>query len=663
MFIKKFFSNKRFFSRSIFLFKHRNIMVPNFFRRNNKTSPFEFPKIQKYDFSMNNEYPITDENNIKDVYSVIPSINNYTNRTHTCGELRRHHVGKNVILYGWLEYKRLNKFIILRDSYGETQLIFSNEESNNDTLFEKVPYESILQVKGKVVPRPLSMINKNQKTGEIEVEVESYVLVNRANNNLPFYIREFQKAKESLRMQYRYLDIRFPEMQRNLRVRSKLLMRMREFLIHNHFVDVETPVLFKATPGGAQEFIVPTRFLGKFYSLTQSPQQFKQMLMAGALDRYFQIAKCYRDEGSRPDRQPEFTQLDIELSFTDVNGVIKLIEELLTYSLSGFCNNIPTEFPKIDYEEALENYGSDKPDITVDYKLQNCTDILKDNSKLNNTHDFGAYILIFNQNSSSKPYILPKQLVENNKRIASQFSEAKLIQSKIIRKEWPEKMSKLFTNYEAIRIIDKYNIDDNCIAFVTYGLKNEARTLLGKIRLEYINFLENELEIRNLRKKGFYFLWVLNFPLFELNKESGQLESVHHPFTAPHPEDIQFLKHNPLKVRGLAYDLILNGNEIGGGSIRIHDPMVQEEILDMLHIKRESLQHILEMLGSGCPPHGGIALGLDRFLSILLNTPSIRDVIAFPKTVEGRDPVSFAPSEVSDEILNMYHIRTNTKKL
>ncbi|XP_050307458.1 aspartate--tRNA ligase, mitochondrial [Anthonomus grandis grandis] len=589
------------------------------------------------------------------------TLNKYTYRTHTCGQLNLDNVGQKVLICGWLEYQRMNKFVVLRDSYGETQLIIPDKEAHIKELLKNIPYESIIQVKGTVRSRPKDMINTRQATGEIEVLVNSLEVLNKAQDNLPFNIREFQKAKEALRMQYRYLDIRFPQMQNNLRVRSKVLARMREFLIGNDFIDVETPTLFKATPGGAQEFIVPTRFPGKFYSLVQSPQQFKQMLMAGAVDRYFQIAKCYRDEGARPDRQPEFTQLDIELSFTSLEGVIQLIEELLGYALADLCNGIPKKFKRMSYHEAMESYGSDQPDITFDYKLENCINILESNRISQGYKDFGAYILVFDPKDACT---LPKSLKEKMVKVASQYPDAKLVQNKILKDQWPAKMQKLFSVEECRQILDKFSVDDGSVVFIAYGSKNDARSMLGKIRLEYVKFLEQTGNLK-IRKKGLHFLWIVDFPLFEISSETGDIQSAHHPFTSPHSDDLKLLQEDPLKVRALSYDLVLNGNEVGGGSIRIHDPVLQEQILDLLKIQKGHLQHILDMLASGCPPHGGIALGLDRLLAILLDMPSIRDVIAFPKTFEGKDPVSQAPAAVSEEVLKLYHVKSvlcDTKK-
>nr|CAI5866150.1 unnamed protein product [Callosobruchus analis] len=525
---------------------------------------------------------LIDENNSLDT-STTNRVNRYTIRSYTCGELSSKNIGESVLLCGWLEFQRMNRFVVLRDSYGETQLLVDDKDIETQKLLEKAPYESVLQVKGTVLARPKDMLNKKQTTGEIEVLIDKLKIVNKAKDNLPFNIREFQKAKEPLRMQYRYLDLRFPQMQHNLRVRSKFLMKMREFLVNNHFVDVETPTLFKATPGGAQEFVVPTRNPGLFFSLVQSPQQFKQMLMGGALDRYFQIARCYRDEGSRPDRQPEFTQLDIELSFTTVEGVLKLVEEMLGFAWPDHLPTIPMKFSRMAYEYCMENYGNDHPDTSFGFRLKNCTHIISNNKKLANEENFAAYYVLFPKEYAS----LNKQVKELITNLSKSYSKAKLVQSNISStREWTNKISKLLTSQVAAEFVIETKMQDDSVLFLAYGDKKQVLALLGKVRLEYVNFLEN-LGI-SIRQKGMHFTWIMDFPLFEISEETGALQSAHHPFTAPNPEDIQWLKSDPLKVRALAYDLVLNGNEIAGGSIRIHDPSLQESILEILNIDRST---------------------------------------------------------------------------
>ncbi|GJQ70074.1 hypothetical protein Trydic_g22550 [Trypoxylus dichotomus] len=574
--------------------------------------------------------------------------NMYTFRTHTCGELKQNNIGEKVILCGWLQYQRLKKFVVLRDGYGIIQVVVKENDLQLQNLIGSLPYETILKVEGVVVPRPEGMVNMEQQTGDIEVLIDKIDVLNKATEHLPFNLREFQKAKESLRMQYRYLDLRFPEMQFNLRTRSRMLMKMREFLINQAgFVDVETPTLFKATPGGAQEYIVPTRFPGQFFSLVQSPQQFKQMLMAGAIDRYFQIARCYRDEGSRPDRQPEFTQLDIEMSFTNTKKVKKLVEDLLRYCWPKFINPLPAIFKEMSYSDAMEKYGSDKPDTRFGFELQDITNIIK---PINTYANFYSTCIILKKHFNHSSSIMTKLST-----LSEDYPDVKFVQYNVENKEkWVKKVGRIFTDDTAQNLWNFCNLEDSCFVFLAFGPKIETLTLMGKIRVEYVNFLEQNGN--KIRSNDMDVLWITDFPLFEKDNATGTIQSVHHPFTSPHPEDLHLLQEFPLNVRSLAYDLVLNGNEIGGGSIRIHDPILQKKVLQLLNIDEMKLHHMLEMLSSGCPPHGGIALGIDRLIATILETPSIRDVIAFPKSVGGRDPISGAPSEITEKEKNIYHI-------
>uniref|UniRef100_A0A8C3L9X6 Aspartyl-tRNA synthetase 2, mitochondrial n=1 Tax=Chrysolophus pictus TaxID=9089 RepID=A0A8C3L9X6_CHRPC len=543
----------------------------------------------------------------------IPDVNSFAARTNTCGELRAAHIGQEVTLCGWIQYQRQGLFLVLRDFQGLTQIIIPQDEAHSHVrkLLSNAPVESVVRVTGIVSSRPPGQENLKMPTGDIEVKVETAEVLNFCKK-LPFEIKDFIKKSEALRMQYRYLDLRSSQLQHNLRLRSQVVMRMREYLCNHHgFVDVETPTLFKRTPGGAKEFLVPSREVGKFYSLPQSPQQFKQLLMIGGLDRYFQVARCYRDEGSRPDRQPEFTQIDIEMSFVDQAGIQRLIEGLLQYSWPEERGPITTPFPSMTYEEALADYGTDKPDTRFGMKIMDISDTLR-------RLDIG-----FVQNVLSYPHSTAKAICIPR--------GVRYLKNK---------------DLESLKAAAKSQFNQ-CSA-------------LGSLRLESADLLEAAgMVLRD--PAALHFLWVVDFPLFLPKEENpSELESAHHPFTAPHPSDTNLLYSDPTKVRSQHYDLVLNGSEIGGGSIRIHNAEQQRFVLEkVLKEDSEVLSHLLEALEFGAPPHGGIALGLDRLISLIVGSPSIRDVIAFPKSFRGRDLMGNAPDYVTPEELEPYHIHVS----
>lgn len=570
----------------------------------------------------------------------IPEFSSFVARTNTCGELRSSHLGQEVTLCGWIQYRRQNTFLVLRDCHGLVQILIPQDESAASVrrILCEAPVESVVRVSGTVISRPPGQENPKMPTGEIEIKVKTAELLN-ACKKLPFEIKDFVKKTEALRLQYRYLDLRSFQMQYNLRLRSQMVMKMREYLCNLHgFVDIETPTLFKRTPGGAKEFLVPSREPGKFYSLPQSPQQFKQLLMVGGLDRYFQVARCYRDEGSRPDRQPEFTQIDIEMSFVEQTGIQRLVEGLLQYSWPGDKDPLVTPFPSMTFAEALATYGTDKPDTRFGMKIVDVSDVFR------NTE------LRFLQDALAKPQGTVKAIcVHDGAEVLPIFLNAK--------KNWSSPFAKFIMEEERLELARSMEIQEEDIVLLTAGEHEKACSLLGKLRLECADLLEMRGAV--LRDPAvFSFLWVVDFPLFLAKEESPtELESAHHPFTAPNSSDIHLLYTEPEKVRGQHYDLVLNGNEIGGGSVRIHDAQLQRYILETL-LKEDVklLSHLLQALDYGAPPHGGIALGLDRLVCLVTGAPSIRDVIAFPKSYRGQDLMSNAPDSVSPEELKPYHI-------
>ncbi|XP_035683590.1 aspartate--tRNA ligase, mitochondrial-like [Branchiostoma floridae] len=593
-------------------------------------------------------------------------VSSYSLRSHTCGELRAVHAGEDVTLCGWVQFQRKQLFVTLRDSYGVIQLVLPQDKKHADMkqTLAHLPPESVVCVQGIVQLRPIGEANKAMSTGDVEVAVSKVEMVNKSKS-LPFQIRDFFQVNEHLRLKHRYLDLRGSQLQHNLRLRSQVIMKMREFLINVHgFVDVETPTLFRRTPGGAREFVVPSREKGKFFCLPQSPQQFKQLLMVGGVDRYFQIAKCYRDEDLRQDRQPEFTQVDIEMSFVDQRGVEQLIEELLQHAWPDGKGALTLPFPRMQYKDAMKKYGSDKPDTRFGMKLNDVSDImrssgvtvferlLKDNS--------GNTIQAINAKQAA-PHMKNKDIEKLQDLAKQMMSKGLSILQILPGGEMKGAMAKHISSPCRNALLQELQAEEGDMLLLAGGEHLKTCELLGRIRVECADILETQgVQLRD--PDVFNFLWITDFPLFVPKEDGSGLESAHHPFTAPHPDDLDLVYSHPHKVRSQHYDLVLNGNEIAGGSIRIHDAEVQRYILEEV-LKEDAavLHHLLEALQSGCPPHGGIAIGLDRLMAILCKADSIRDVIAFPKSHAGYDPMSGAPSQLTDAELQPFHVRVQSE--
>ncbi|XP_026692423.2 aspartate--tRNA ligase, mitochondrial [Ciona intestinalis] len=581
----------------------------------------------------------------------------FSYRSHTCGELGIKNVGETVSLCGWLEYKRKN-FLLLRDSFGSVQILITGYEDKNQT-FQNVKPESVMKVTGKVTTRPKGQANPNMVTGEIEIIPDNVEILNKCKF-LPFRVQKFAGKGERIRQKYRYLDIRGDILQQNLRLRSKVLSMMRKSLEENCFVEVETPTLFHPTPGGAREFIVPSSSNpGKFYSLPQSPQQLKQLLMIGGVDRYYQFARCYRDEPFKTDRQAEFTQLDIEMSFVDVNDVIKLSEKVIKSSWPRKFSD--ESFKLITYDDAMSKYGSDKPDTRFGMLLHDVTTLIPD-----------TLVEMF-QGDRSNPVNIQAMVVENaQKHFSSKFR--RYIGSRMtsaiddpspyallshVNGQWSgyhknTNIGSMVTN----QLVDHLQLGGSDVVVVSWGEKRSAQKTMGALR-RIISRMFDEISVKHRNVDLDQFLWVVDFPLFEADPDTGGLCTVHHPFTSPHPDDVHLLEDDPLKVRSQAYDLVLNGNEVGGGSIRIHDSKLQRQIFKLLNLDFTELSYLLEALDSGAPPHGGIAFGIDRIMSILCGTETIRDVIAFPKNSRGEDLMTNSPISIDSNILKEFHIKTN----
>ncbi|MGB7768761.1 MAG: aspartate--tRNA ligase [Verrucomicrobiia bacterium] len=595
-------------------------------------------------------------------------------RTHHCNELRPAHIGQMVTLTGWVHSRRdLGGliFIDVRDREGRTQTVFDPSDLPKE-LFERAAAlrsECVIRVAGKVRQRPEGTNNSKIPTGEVEVMVKELEVLNVADV-LPFPVDDPEvasKVNEELRLKYRYLDLRRPEMARNLRLRSKAAIATRQYLDEQGFLEIETPTLFKSTPEGAREFLVPSRVNpGQFYALPQSPQQFKQILMVGGVEKYFQLARCYRDEDLRADRQPEFTQIDIEMSFIEREDIYALIEGLLKRVWKTALNvDVPTPFKRISFEEALNRWGMDKPDTRFGMKLVDFTEEFR----ASKFKVFGGAVaaggVVKALNAKGLASVTQGQ-VDTMTEYAKSFGAKGLAYIKVEGGEWKSPIVKFFNDAEKAALAKKLAIEEGDLILFAADQWLNACEILGKIRLYCADILKGQGKL-TIPADRFDFLWVVDFPLLSFDKEQNRWYSSHHPFTAPVAEDVSLLKTDPKKVRGQHYDVVVNGVELGGGSIRIHQPDVQKMVFEeVLQIPPEETKlrfgYMLEAFHYGAPPHGGIALGFDRLCAILCNTPSIRDVIAFPKTAKGTDLMTDSPAAVSPRQLRDLHIEVKVAK-
>ncbi|MGX9727703.1 MAG: aspartate--tRNA ligase [Candidatus Electronema sp. VV] len=585
-------------------------------------------------------------------------------RTHNCNTLGLDNLNQEVILMGWVLRRRDHGgviFIDLRDRWGITQIVF-NPEVNPEphAKAHQLRSEWVLAVRGKVEARPGDMENPKLKTGAIEIMVSELRVLNTSKTP-PFPLDEDSEVSDNIRLQYRYLDLRRPEIGANLVMRHTATQAARSFLCENGFLEIETPMLTRSTPEGARDYLVPSRVnAGKFFALPQSPQLFKQLLMMGGMDRYFQIVKCFRDEDLRADRQPEFTQIDLELSFVGEDDIMAVAEGLVKQVFSatrGIALNPP--FPRMSYQEAISRYGNDKPDTRFGLELVDLTEKLRGCGfkVFNAVIEGGGIVKAINAKGCGT---FSRKDLDDLTNYAGTFGAKGMAWIKVKEDEWQSPITKFFNEneIEAMRL--------------ALGAEPGDLILFGADSVAVVNQVLSELRLELGRRLGlmdsnvYNFLWVTDFPLVEFDAERKRYAAVHHPFTAPFDEDLELLETEPLKVRSRAYDLVLNGSEIGGGSIRIHTTEMQAKMLNLLGIVEEEAEEkfgfLLRALEFGAPPHGGIAFGLDRLMMLLTGSSSIRDVIAFPKTQKATCPLTDAPSSVARKQLTELHLRPDWKE-
>lgn len=585
-------------------------------------------------------------------------------RTHNCGELRTTDIGKEISLSGWVHRHRDHGgliFIDLRDRFGITQLVFNPETNPKEhAIADRMRSEWVIHIKGTVRPRAEGMANPKLETGSIEIYTVHIDILSPADTP-PFSICDDHiDIHEDLRMKYRYLDIRRGDIANKLAMRHAAMMATRQYLDSHQFLEITTPILGKSTPEGARDYLVPSRiYPGKFYALPQSPQMFKQLLMIGGLDRYFQIASCFRDEDLRADRQPEFTQIDMEMSFGTAETFLPIVEGLLKAIFKKCINiDIPAPFRRISYSECMERFGCDRPDLRFGMELQTISDIAEQSS-------FSVFLDQLNEGGCVKGLCvkggsdLSRKAIEDYTTFVNRFDIQGLAWMKYQENGLSSNIVKFFPDQLQQLLIKRFKIEKGDLIFMIADTKQRTNQALDHLRRRIAR--DRDL----IPSNRYEFLWVVDFPLFSWNSEEQRLESEHHPFTSPLFEDIDMLNSDPLKVRSSGYDVVLNGYEIGGGSQRIHNSDLQRKIFEALNLSHEELEtkfgFFIEALSYGTPPHLGLALGLDRIMMILCNTESIRDVIAFPKTQKASDLMMECPSEVANQQLRELELAFETR--
>ena len=588
-------------------------------------------------------------------------------RTHNCNDLRKEHVGQEVILMGWAQKRRDHGgviFIDLRDRSGIAQ-VTASPETCSEEVFQAADFvrsEYVLAVKGTVRLRPEGMTNDKLETGEIDVVATELVILNKAKTP-PFYLTDDVDVDENIRLKYRYLDLRRPEMKNNIMLRHRVVKAMRDYLDEQGFLEIETPILQKSTPEGARDYLVPSRVHeGEFFALPQSPQQFKQLLMVAGMEKYFQIARCFRDEDLRADRQPEFTQLDMELSFVDEEDIMTLNEGLIKHIFKvGLDRDIETPFRRMTWDEAMNKYGSDKPDLRFGLEMVDLSDIAK-----------GCGFKVFDQavanggvvkaiNAKGGVHKLSRRDIDALTKYVSIYGAKGLAYFSISdENEVKSPLLKFLSEEEVKAIFDRVGAEPGDIIFCVADTFKTTCDALGHLRLE----LGRRFDL--IDEDELSFLWVTEFPLLEWDDETERYYAMHHPFTCPMMEDVPLMETDPGKVRARAYDMVLNGVEVGGGSIRIHDGELQEKMFRLLNMApeeyTEQFSGLLNAFQYGAPPHGGLAFGVDRLLMLMAKRDTIRDVIPFPKTQSAMDVMMEAPSPVADAQLHELHIKLDIKE-